>query len=233
MSEPLNEAAQEAADVLARSLDAVFESLQVLREAAGPLLNSPKVTSLDLMLLEPTVRELIDRHRGLVDGAGLAVAPGLLGDAETWMQSWHTHGGQPSFTRHNLNPASVNYYDYTHTSWYQRPVASGQAVLTGPYWDFGGTDTTIITASLPVPGPENKVSVVAADLSVHHLEVTFLRALGKQDLPVALVSESGKVVASNSARYAVGRTAAADVSARSVALPMKSLTDPWQVVFPR
>lgn len=232
MSKPLNQAAREAADVLAQSLDAVFESLQALREAAEPLLNSPNVTSSDLMLLEPTVRALIDRHQGMVDGAGVAVAPGLLGDAETWMQSWHTHGGELGFTKHSLNPASVNYYDYTHMSWYQRPVASGAAVLTGPYWDFGGTDTTIVTASLPVPGPENRVSVVAADLSVHHLEVTFLRALGRQELPVALVSESGKVVASNSARYAVGRTAA-DVRAQSIALPLRSLTDLWQVAFPR
>lgn len=232
MSKPLEEAVTEAAHVVAESLDGVFESLSILREAAEPLLNSAVVTSSELMLLEPIVRTLIDRHRGLVDGAGVAVAPGLLSDAETWMQSWHTHGGELGFTRHTLNPASVNYYDYTHMSWYQHPVASGAAVLTGPYWDFGGTDTTIVTASLPVHGRENMVSVVAADLSVHQLEVTFLRALGKQEVPVALVSDSGKVVASNSARYAVGRTVTGPEQP-STALPLKSLAHPWHITFPR
>lgn len=232
MTEPLIEAAKEAADVVAQILDGVFESLHILREAAEPLLSSAKVDSTELMLLEPAVRALVDRHGGLVDGAGVAVAPGLLADAETWMQSWHTHGGELGFTRHTLNPASVNYYDYTHMSWYQQPVATGAAVLTGPYWDFGGTDTTIVTASLPVLGRDHVVSVVAADLSVHHLEVTFLRALGKQDVPVALVSHNGKVVASNSARYGIGRTLGG-VKEPSITLPFRSLDDPWHIAFPR
>ena len=232
MSKTLKEAAKEAADVVSQSLDAVFESLQVLRDAAEPLLNSPVVNSSELMLLEPIVRALIDRHAGLVDGAGVAVAPGLLSDAETWMQSWHTHSGELGFTMHTLNPASVNYYDYTHMSWYQNPVASGAAGLTGPYWDFGGTDTTIVTASLPVRGHDNMTSVVAADLSVHQVEVTFLRALGTQEVPVALVSNNGKVVASNSARYAVGRTVG-EADELPIILPLRSLEDPWRIAFPR
>ncbi|MEO3935053.1 cache domain-containing protein [Micrococcaceae bacterium Sec7.4] len=229
MSKFLTEAVKNSADVLAQTLDSVFESLKALQEAAEPLLNSPTVAKSDLVTLEPAARNLIAHHAGLVDGAGVAIAPGLLVDAHTWMQSWHTVGGEVGFTRHSLNPASVNYYDYTHMSWFQHPVASGQPSLTGPYWDFGGTDTTIITASLPVVGRGGRISVAAADLSVHFLEVTFLRSLGKQAASVALITEGGKVVASNSARYAVGRSG--PILGETHPVPFQNVPAPWKIVF--
>ncbi|MFF2315337.1 hypothetical protein ACFVTE_03620 [Arthrobacter sp. NPDC058097] len=34
-------------------------------------------------------------------------------------------------------------------TWYERPLASGQPELIGPYIDFGGADMKIVTASLP------------------------------------------------------------------------------------
>ena len=52
------------------------------------------------------------------------------------------------FIPHNLNPASINYYDYTEMTWYERPLTSGQPELIGPYMDFGGADmkTLYVTA---------------------------------------------------------------------------------------
>lgn len=48
------------------------------------------------------------------------------------------------------------------------------------------------------------MAVAGADLSMESIERTFLLNLGRQDEHVALITETGKVVASNSARFAPG-----------------------------
>jgi hypothetical protein len=48
------------------------------------------------------------------------------------------------------------------------------------------------------------VAVAGADLSMESIERTFLLNLGRREEHVALITETGKVVASNSARFAPG-----------------------------
>ena len=47
-------------------------------------------------------------------------------------------------------------------------------------------------------------AVAGADLSMDFIERAFLRSLGRRDEHIALITETGKVVASNSARFAPG-----------------------------
>lgn len=218
---------RDASALVSIQIDEVFRSLLELRDAASPLLNAPNVRHEALSDLKPIARIIIDRHRGLISGAGLAVAPGALADTLAWMQSWHRVGSVLSLTRHSLNPTSVNYYDYTDMDWFREPVNNGLPYLAGPYMDFGGTDRRIITAAVPVDSWNDTVSVIVADLSLSSLEHGLLSALGPHQGEVALVTAAGKVIATNSARLAVsGRVEIADAS-RIAEVSTSEVTTDW------
>ncbi|GAA4282519.1 hypothetical protein GCM10022261_00500 [Brevibacterium daeguense] len=203
MSKALESALLESSETIAQYLDAVFQSLDELRRAASPLLASSMVKHDSLDELEPLVRSIIEQHDGLVISAGVAVAPGVLVDAPAWMQSWHWTGSKLGFTRHDLNPDSINFYDYIDMAWFKTPAEQGRPVVAGPYMDFGATDARIITASMPTASRNSTVSVVAADLSLERLEYLLLTSLGPLEPAIALLSKTGKVIATNSAKVAV------------------------------
>ena len=148
-----------AAERVASRIDGVFRSLKEFRDEASPLLNAPDVHHRDLANLQPVAHAMIERHAGLVSGAGLAVAPGALADASAWMQSWHRAGSSLSLTRHSLNPSAVNYYDYTDMEWYREPATRGEPYLTDPYMDFGGTERMIVTAAIPAHSGSSELRV--------------------------------------------------------------------------
>lgn len=189
---------------LARRLDKVFADLEVLAEATVKIISPSGTSRAMLEALKPVVERIVVEEGGLVDSAGVSVAPGLLTDATTWHQWWSFIGGQLVFIPHNLNPASINYYDYTEMTWFARPLSSGRPELTGPYLDFGGANMKVVTASKPVLHESLTAGVAGADLSMDFIERTFLGGLGRRTEHIALITETGKVVASNSARFAPG-----------------------------
>ena len=193
------------AEALARCLDGVFADLSVLADATTGILAASGPSRGALESLRPVVERLVMEQGGLIDSAGVSVTPGLLRDADAWHQWWSLVGGRLVFVPHNLNPSSVNFYDYTEMTWFQRPFASGHPELTGPYIDFGGAfDMKVVTAARPVVSGADTVAVAGADLSMGFIERVFLRSLGPRDEHVVLITETGKVVASNSARFAPG-----------------------------
>lgn len=221
---------REAVGRLAERIDGVFRSLHELRAVAAPLLNAPEVRHDALAGLQPTAQAIIDRHEGLVNGAGLAVAPGALSDAAAWMQSWHRSGSELSLTRHSLNPTAVNYYDYTEMEWFREPVARGEPHLAGPYMDFGGTDRRIVTAALPVSAWNDSVSVLVADLSLPSLERILLAALGASCGGAALVTSGGKVIATNSALVAVTGRSEPGLTSAVAEVPTTEVAIGWRLI---
>jgi hypothetical protein len=229
---PIDEVLQSTARALGQSLERVFADLKLLAGATTDILAAPGTSRTKLESLRPVVEDIVTRHAGLVDSAGVSVTPGLFTDADAWHQWWSLVGGKLVFIPHNLNPASINYYDYTEMTWYERPLASGQPELIGPYIDFGGADMKIVTASLPVQHEQRTVAVAGADLSMESIERTFLLNLGRRDEHVALITETGKVVASNSARFAPGtRFEGPRSGPGSLPVPVADLATPqWRLV---
>jgi hypothetical protein len=221
-----------AATALGQLLDGVFADLALLAGETTRIVSDSGVSRGALEELKPAVGRMVVRHGGLVDSAGVSVVPGLLSDAETWHQWWSLVRGHLVFIPHNLNPASLDYYDYTEMTWFERPLASGRPELTGPYLDFGGADIKVVTAARPVLLGERTVAVAGADLSMDAIERAFLRNLGRVEEPVALVTATGKVVASNSARLAPG-TRLQDPMAGPAAAPVTVAAlgaAPWHVI---
>ena len=228
----LEEVLHSTAQALGQRLEGVFADLAVLAEETKRIAKASGTTRSMLESLKPVVENIVLEQDGLVDSAGVSVAPGLLSDAETWHQWWSFIGGQLVFIPHNLNPASVNYYDYTDMTWYERPRASGLPELSGPYIDFGGADMKVVTASRPVLDGTHLVAVAGADLSMDFIERAFLRNLGRREEHVALITDTGKVVASNSARFAPGtRFEGPRAGLVSVPVPVMDLTTPpWHLI---
>lgn len=203
--ETLNEALERTAGTLSSSIGAVFADLEKIAEAVTAAATSSGTPSRsEFLFLKPQLADFIKAHSDLIVGAGIAYAPGSLPETAHWLEWWRAQsGGTARFVTHDLNPDSLNYYDYTGREWFTAPSSSGQAVAVGPYVDFGGINVNIITLCVPAPTGQG-THVLGCDLTLAKLEGVFLRALQLREPTVVLLGPNGRVIASNKARIATG-----------------------------
>jgi hypothetical protein len=142
-----------------------------------------------------------------------------------WLEWWRISDNKAErFAGHSFDQKAVGFYDYTEMSWFRLPNESNEPSAVGPYLDNGGTNLRIVTLSMPVDLAAGRRAVIAADLSLAALEMLLLREM-VPDHPVALVTQSGKVVASNSSRLAGGSLLSQEMLDRSqlqVAIPSQN-----------
>lgn len=207
-AEELARKLEDIAAVIGRHLDSVFDDLSGLSphvKAIADRSNANGPRRQDFEQLHPLLHEIILRHSGLVDGAGIAFGEDVLVDTKSWLDWWRIDpNGGLRFAPHVFNPKSVRYYDYTSMSWFQLPSTRGAAVAVGPYIDSGGTDLNIVTLGVPVGASRGGPSVVAADLSLSALGSLFLTAVLPSQWEIVLVNDSGRVIASNTAKHVTG-----------------------------
>ena len=235
--ETVEEALERTAAVLSSSISRVFVDLEkiagTVSAAAAAVSGVPRRS--EFLLLKQVLYNFIKLLSDFIVGAGIAYAPGSLREATHWLEWWRTQRtGEPRFVTHDLNPDSLNYYDYTTRDWFTIPSASGQPVAVGPYVDFGGINVNIITLCVPAPTAQG-IQILGCDLTLANLEGIFLRALQLREPVVVLLGPNGRVIASNSARIATGTLfleedmARADISvdvspANPARLPWKLIT---------
>jgi DNA-binding FadR family transcriptional regulator len=187
---------------LAEELERVFTALGELGARFAGLVATHRsvLGSEDLASLRPTILAMLRVHGGLVTGAGIVTAPGLLADTPRWLEWWWTGGrGTPEALRVNLDPSAPDFYDYTTTDWYSTPSRTGLPTMAGPYADHACTDEYAITLSSPVFSGEGALlGMAAADVLVARLEGRLLPALAALERPAALTSGDGRVIASSS-----------------------------------
>jgi hypothetical protein len=201
-----------------RALHAIGEALtpvfDVPREHAGRFLAllqdrravAGAVVVDDLAALDTIMKHNLARLRRELCGATVTVAPGLLGDAELWMQWWAQAPGGATQLRPQLDRTRPDFYDYTADEWFTVPVARGRAWLSDPYFDEGGADLDIVTVSVPVFLDGAVVAVATADLDLARVAELCAPALARVGRPAALVGEAGAVVAANdTTRFPLGR----------------------------
>ena len=118
--------------------------------AAGAALTPDRLSGL---------REVIWRQLGLLpgaDGAGVVAAPGVVAGKqrhlEWWQRTLAADGGQDGFARIrlNLDPESVDLYDYLDMDWFTVPRKLGRRYVYGPLIDFSGADRYVLTLTVPV-----------------------------------------------------------------------------------
>jgi DNA-binding FadR family transcriptional regulator len=208
--EPLGAVVEALAEVF-RALEALGGELGELIDARGPLRRE------DLEALRPTILALLG---GIVTGAGIVAAPGLLSDAPRWLEWWWTGArGVPEALRVNLDPAAPDFYDYTRADWY----TTREPRISGPYVDYACTNEYALTLAVPLTGR----GVAAADVLVSTLERTVVPALAALGRPVALTNAHGRVIASSSASVRPGTRLAVEGSRpASTATPARA----WRLV---
>ena len=200
------EALERTADALSSSINGVFADLEKIADrvtaAAEAAAGVPRRA--EYLFLKQDLADIIELHSDLIIGAGIAYAPGSLPEAPHWLEWWRAQPkGGPRFVTHDLNPDSLNYYDYTSREWFTLPSSTGQPVAVGPYVDFGGINVNIITLCVPAHTRQG-IHVLGCDLPLAKLEGVFLRALQLREPAIVLLGPNGRVIASNSAHIATG-----------------------------
>jgi hypothetical protein len=229
-------ALERTADALSSSINGVFADLENIAGAVTTAANAVRGLPRrgDFLFLKQELADFIKLHSDLIGGAGIAYAPGSLPEAAHWLEWWRAQPkGEAKFVTHDLNPDSLNYYDYTTREWFTLPSSTGQAVAVGPYVDFGGINLNIITLCVPAPTPQG-THILGCDLPLAKLEGVFLRALQIRDPVVVLLGPNGRVIASNNARIATGTLLLAeDISRAEASLSISNGPTsrlPWKLI---
>jgi len=184
----------------------IFTSLEPLAASfvevvAGPVSDHPE----RLAELREIAFEVLERHNGLVAGAGVVAVPDTMPGSRYWLQWWWTRvTGDPEALRVNLDPAAPDFFDYTSTDWYQTPMRTSARHVAGPYVDFACTNEYALTVVVPVAVDGRFAGVAAADVLVSSLERQLLPALRTLSRPAVLLNSGGRVIASSSPEFASG-----------------------------
>lgn len=152
----------------------------------------------DLIDLRGAIADVIARP-GLVNGAGVIVAPGLLADAPYWMEWWWATPKEPEALRLNLEPSAPDFFDYTTAEWYAIPKRTGAKHIAGPYVDYACRNDYALTLARPVRAAGRFVGVAALDITASCLEHWIFPMLTSLAGRTTLVNAAGRVIVSTSA----------------------------------
>lgn len=193
-------------EALTASINGVFADLEKIASTVSSVADkAPGIPRRsEYLFLKQELSRFINLHSDLIIGAGIAYAPGSLPEAPHWLEWWRAQpNGEPKFVTHDLNPDSLNYYDYTTREWFKVPSSTGRPLAVGPYVDIGGINVSIITLCVPAPTAQG-THVLGCDLPLAKLEKVFLRSLRIREPAVVLLGPNGRVISSNNARHATG-----------------------------
>ena len=204
-----------------RPIGAAFAAQRRACLAAGTDLTPDRLTG---------VREIIWRQLDLLpaaDGAGIVAAPGVVAGRERHLEWWQRTAAIDDAAagyariRLNLDPESIDLYDYLEMDWFTVPRAEGRRYVYGPYIDFSGADRSILAMTIPVLDPADGegsgaesgiretwvgefLGVAGADIRLSHLEPALLAILRALAAPAVLVTAERRVLAANTPRWIPG-----------------------------
>ncbi len=199
MTEPAV-AAQRIADVVTGAVEHVFAAVAELETPALAALGSDAAHG--AAELEERARELLTAPGQLAVGLGLVAVPAPHRDVGLlW---WQADGGRVTALRPDLRPASLDFYDYTATDWFDVPRRTGCRHVVGPYVDVHGTGRYLLTLTGPLVADGEFLGVVGADVPVNRFESHLLRALDPRVAAALVLNDERRVVLSTSPRWLVG-----------------------------
>jgi len=195
---------------IVHELEAIFREVGALAEQVGEMAgNAGRLETSDLTAVRPTIFSILESHQDLVRGSGIVPRPGLLADAEYWLEWWSTtrQGGRPEPLRVNLDPSAPDFYDYTTTDWFAMPERALEPRMSGPFVDYACTNMYACTLSVPIIASGAFAGVAAADVLVSSLERRLLSGQAGTGQRVALTTPDGRVLVSNDPGLITGQRA--------------------------
>jgi hypothetical protein len=206
------------------AIERVFAAVSVVHTAARRSLTG---AGSDPTLAEQ-VRELLREPGQIAVGLGLVAAPRPQLDLSL-LQWWQVDPATGRLVQldPDLRPASLGYYDYTATDWFDVPRRTGRRHVVGPYVDVHGTGRYLLTLTGPVVDAGEFLGVVGADVPVSGFESHLLRVLGAPRQPFLLVNDEDRVVLSTSPRWLVGDLVRAGEQLPGPGTPIAGV--PWRL----
>lgn len=179
--------------------------------------------------LDDQVQELLREPGQIAVGLGLVAAPRPQRDLPLRLQWWQSDpaGDQLVQLDPDLRPASLGYYDYTATDWFDVPRRTGCRHVVGPYVDVHGTGRYLLTLTGPVVEGGDFLGVVGADVPVSGFESHLLRVLRAPRRPFLLVNDEDRVVLSTSPAWLVGDLVRAGQELPGPGTPIAGV--PWRL----
>jgi hypothetical protein len=164
------------------------------------------------------MREIVWQQLGLLpaaDGAGIVAAPGVIAGKDRHLEWWQRpasgDGTADGFARIrlNLDPESIDLYDYLEMDWFTIPQREGRPYVYGPHIDFSCADRYVVTMTVPVTdsGPDGErefLGIAGADIRMSHFEPELLAILRTVPAPAVLVTAERRVVAANTPHWISG-----------------------------
>lgn len=198
---------------VSRLCESTFTAVDGLRGVAEQLLTAraEPLRRADIEPIAAVVRPLLEAEGTPLVGAGLVLAPDVLG--EHWMEWWHRGPGGVAAVRRLrpvLDPAAENFYDYTLLPWFAVPRRTGARHVTGPYVDWLCTEEYTLTFTVPLRRGGEFLGVVGADIVNSWLERRLLPLLHRLRRPAALVNAEGRIVVANHPALVTGSVARAE-----------------------
>jgi hypothetical protein len=183
----------------------------------------------DVGALAPALRRLLDRPRQLAVGLGVILEPGLLPTHPLRIEWWQRESArsEPTSLEVDLHPDSLNFYDYADTEWFAVPRSTRRRHIVGPYVDVHGTDSYLLTLTVPVEVDGSFLGVAGADVPMSRFETVVLGRLAEAGDTV-VVNDEGRVVVSTTSRWLTGSLSEDDGFWPST--PMAQL--PWRIMRP-
>ncbi|MET8249092.1 hypothetical protein ABZV31_34820 [Streptomyces sp. NPDC005202] len=156
----------------------------------------------DVAGLKPVMIEQLTAQPA-ADGLGFLAAPDLLPDRERHIEWWQRSSRGYVPMRFNLDPTSVDAYDYFDMDWFAAARDHSRRAVFGPYVDYSGADRYVCTLTVPVVDG-TFLGVVGADLRMTEFEPRLLDVLRRVGHDAVLVGAERRVVAANTPRWLVG-----------------------------
>ncbi len=178
---------------------------QIAAAVQSALETTPTPRRADLGAVEPLVTPVLADTDQPIQGAGYVAAPGVLQDAEWWLE-WFARAddGRPQRLVTHSEPQAIGFYDYEHLPWFVVPQQTSKAHVTGPYVDYLCTEEYTLTFTVPVLVDGRFCGVGGADIAVKNAERALVPALRACSSKVAVVNDFGRILSSNSGRHLCG-----------------------------
>ena len=180
-------------------------SIATATEAALATTSSPRRA--DLIEIQPLVAVILGEREETVHGGGFVAAPGLLEDAQWWLEWFAWDAGAVQRLVSDTDPRGAHFFDYTFMPWYAGPRdgAGPRGVVTGPYVDYLCTDDYTLTFTEAVRRSDGTFAGVAGvDVRILAVEARFLSLMRASGRLLVLVNELGRVVVSTTSRMLSG-----------------------------
>jgi phosphoserine phosphatase RsbU/P len=123
-------------------------------------------------------------------------------EGRLYAEVWYIRGENGQIVPVNTNipgepdyDASVPIYDYFVQDWYTAPLQSDALVWSEPYFDDGGANVNMVTASIPVRYGDDLIGVATADVQLSTLDTLISEFRPTEGSYALLISKAGTFIA--------------------------------------